>query len=228
MQAGNVLASLVALALAGCASAPSEPESGRDFPSCEKVSNVEGLRIYIFSSEGAEKIQYGSNGLTRSPLTDRRWTEVPARGSRWDTKESIKKAFPGNEAGPLSIDEKLVLPAASSPNGRQAVAGVNKKNKSDGAQSAVIRADGMHHRITASAGYSMDAFAWSPDSSRLAVVESNYKLMTRGLRDFVSPHPVPYVDMGLIIYQAPGQPICAMVLVENARYGSSKMEWPSH
>lgn len=73
----------------------------------------------------------------------------------------------------------------------------------------------------------MGAFAWSPDSSRLAVVEYDYKLMTRSFRDIVSPHPVPYIDMTLIIHQATGQRICRAVLVENARYGTVKIEWPS-
>jgi hypothetical protein len=224
MQIRKVMLVLVAVWLVACASLPADTRTRADLQGCEKIPSLRGLRIYVDQSWKAERIEFDGNGLTRVTLPEDAWKSISPKGSLWDSAQSLQGAFPA-QGDRLSAGEKLVLPAAISPNGQFRVAGLAVKEGDSSPKSAVIRANGDHHRIAGTPGYSIGAVAWGPDSTRLAFVEYNYKLMVRGFRDFISPHPVPYSDFIVTVYRVTGEAICQSALVANARYGTSKIAW---
>jgi len=224
MQIGKALLVLVAVWLVACASFPADIGTRSDLQGCEKNPSLQGLRIYIDQSWKAERIEFDGNGLTRTVLSEDAWKNISSQGSLWDSAQSLQGAFPA-QGGRLSTNEKLMLPAAISPNRQFGVAGLAVKESDSRPKSVVIRANGDHRRIAGTPGYSIGAVAWGPGSTRLALVEFNYKTMVRSFRDFVSPHPVPYSDFIVTVYRATGEAICQSALVADARYGTSKIEW---
>lgn len=210
--------------LLGCQSFPEDIRTRADVPDCKQIGSLRGLRIYIDQSGKTERIEFVDQSLKRSVVPEETWKGAPTAGSRWASESSLSEAF-APKSMRLPEGGHPVLPVAVSSSAKLAAAGIALRDNQASPEGVVIRQDGNFRRINGTPGYSVGSLAWSPDSSRLAVVEYNYKLMTRSFRDFVSPHPVPYSDMLLTVYKASGEAICQSGLVADARYGTSKIEW---
>jgi hypothetical protein len=137
--------------------------------------------------------------------------------------ENIEEKFP-REPSRLGNGDQLGFPAASSPDGRSWAAAIvtGSAKRTNG---LVIRHGSDIQRLRNLPGFNLETLAWSQDSTMLAAIESRSTTAVSGVKDFFSPHPVPYSDIVLAVYRATGESVCQSILMQNARYAAARVEW---
>ena len=216
------LCAAVAL-LAGCTTAGSDWQL-QGVGDCSSNSALSGLRVYVDETSGPKEYAFGRGSKSIVHLSLEDFRKVPREGSRfehWDVINSLS-----NARSAIRDDEEYVLPVAeSSPVGRWA-AGVRKRGTYTFANKVVVHGPQVSRQIASPVGFHVVGLAWSSDSRLLAIVDDRIESKVRSLRDFVSPHAVPYDDILLRVYDVEfGNTICQSLLVRDARYAQSRILW---
>ena len=214
---------VMAAVLAGCAGPTyggHTPLSG--VPDCRTKPLSGNLRIYIFHNYAAEVFELHDGGLSISEYSPTAFWDLPKEGSRlpasWDTQALL------GARGPKDTDEEFYPPLSRRMDVGKWASGVAPRNSS--ANAVVVHGPHIDRRIQGSAGFSIAALAWNADTSLLAVLEDTYDTTVRGFKDLISPHPVPYADFLLTVYDVnSGDAVCQALLIRDARYSASKIAW---
>jgi len=154
------------------------------------------------------------------PISTENFDSVPREGSRL-SGQTAAQSRPQDQ---IAKGEKLVAPYAPSEGGRGWATGIQAAD-STGPTAILVRHDQSFRRFDGTQGYYIAALAWNTNSTMLAVLEDTYETKVRGLRDLVSPHPVPYSDVLLTAYQVSGEVVCRSLLLRDARYAQAKIIW---
>ena len=180
------------------------------------------LQIYIYHSSGPDVFSFHDASVSLSKISSDAFWGLPKEGSRLQDS-SIQAPLEAQRL--LAGDEEYVFPVARSASTGRWAAGVVARHSHTYAK-AVVVVSHRGQRLQASAGYSVAALAWNADASLLAVLEDTYETKVRSVRDFVSPHPVPYKNILLTVYDVRSDNVaCQSLLLRDARYAASKIAW---
>ena len=215
---------LLVLWLTSCGSTPSKIDLRSRVAGCEAVDGLRGLQIYVSHTGEDTKFEFRGDQLLRTSVSgDSPLSRIPRNDSGMNWLESIEERFP-REPSRLGNGDQLGFPAASSPDGRSWAAAIvtGSAKRTNG---LIIRHGSEIQRLRNLPGFTLETLAWSQDSNMLAAIESRSTTAVSGLKDFFSPHPVPYSDIVVTVYRATGESVCQSILMQNARYATTKVAW---
>jgi len=224
LQVKATFVTVLVLWLAGCGSTPSKVDLRPGVAACDAVEGLRGLQIYVSHTGEDTKFEFRGDQLLRTSISaDAPLSRIPRNDSGMNWLESIEERFP-REPSRLANGDQLGFPAASSPDGRSWAAAIitGSARRTNG---LVIRHGSDIQRLQNLPGFTLETLAWSQDSNMLAAIESRSTTAVSGLKDFFSPHPVPYSDKVVTVYRATGEPVCQSILMQNARYATTRVAW---
>jgi hypothetical protein len=211
------------LGFAGCAisDVPIEHSLRDGLATCFATPGLDGLHVYLYVDGGWRDYASGKTGTPSAPQIERVSRNDPGLDA---ASVNFRDRFP-DQAGnvPMSGRERLLFPAAYSPNKRFFVAAVGAGSKGVGTE-LLLRTE-RDRRIAAIAGFHFENLVWSPDSRLIAVLEKRIDSRPRSFRALVAPHGVQYDDVVLTVIDTRGTPICQAALVEKRPDVSTRLEW---
>jgi len=132
---------------------------------------------------------------------------------------------------PDRADEYYQGPYAFSLNGRYVVASVVGRRPKAALPQAFVIFDKQEKRDLARVALSdkelLRALAWSPDSTRIAILKSTSggKVSFKNFLSALSGHPVPYDTYFLDIYDLDGKVVAQTKLIEDVRASWGEIVW---
>lgn len=215
--------SVVAALLAGCATSSTDAQR-QGVEECRSSSALEGLRIFVNSSSGPEQYAFGRGSMSVAQLSSEEFLKIPREGSLFEYWSDVYD-LPGGESL-ISDGEEYRLPVARSDRTDRWAAGVTKRGAPWLASAVVVRGPQVTRRLESAGDFSVVALAWSGNFELLARLEGRVENRVRSLSDFLSPHPVPYNDILLTVFDLDsGKEVCRSLLRRNVRYAQSKIVW---
>lgn len=155
-----------------------------------------------------------------------------ARGTIRAPREATGMVGPrGATMLPDRLNEYYQGPYAFSPDSKYVAASVvEQRPKAALPQAFVIFDQQMKRdmaRVTLDSKELLRALAWSPDSTRLAVLKSTSrgKFSFKNMLSAVSGHPVPYDTYFLDIYNLDGKIVAQTKLIEDVRASWGEITW---
>jgi len=224
---------------AACAFLPGDVTLSPGARDCSSVEGLKNLHVYIWTADRWRKFVVQGATVVLAPPGE------PAAGSEFLRNNSRRnyfdfegaefdKTFAPEKHG-LSKTERLGFPAAYSRDTRKFVAAVIAVDPSGSLVSngeaartpkqLMLRYDAETRRLNSLAGFSIYALAWSPDSTRIAVVERNYDNTARSPIAALTPHGVSYSDVVVSVYTATGTMVCQSLIVPKIPDASVAVDW---
>jgi len=173
---------------------------------------------------------YGSD--TTMQVLIRQGKIAPARQIIRAPQEATEEVAPrGATMLPDRADEYYQGPYAFSLNGRYVVASVVGRRPKAALPQAFVIFDKQEKRDLARVALSdkelLRALAWSPDSTRIAILKSTSggKVSFKNFLSALSGHPVPYDTYFLDIYDLDGKVVAQTKLIEDVRASWGEIVW---
>lgn len=211
---------LVVILIAGC-SGQQPSEITIDSSARPRFSALPGeIGIALFGSDTTVQVLIRHGKIT------------PARQTIRAPQEATGMVAPrGATMLPDRTDEYYQGPYAFSSNGRYVAASViGRRPKAALPQAFVIFDQQMKRdiaRVTLDGKELLRALAWSPDSTRVAILKSTSrgKVSFYNFLSSLSGHPVPYDTYFLDIYDLDGKIVAQTKLIEDVRAGWGEITW---